>query len=143
MKTHVPKQSEVSNRKWYLIDAKDVILGKLAVKGANIIRGKEKVDFIAHMDCGDFLIVLNAAEVKTTGKKDEQKMYYRHSGYKGGLKERTLGQLRIENPVRIIEDAIAGMIPHNKLKKDMLKRLKVYPGADHPHEAQTPSTITI
>lgn len=143
MKTYVPTQKEVSAKKWFLLDAKDIILGKLAVKAANIIRGKNKVHFVSHMDCGDFLIIINAATVKTTGKKDEQKMYYRHSGYKGGLKERSLGQLRTENPIRIIEDAVAGMIPHNKLKKDMVNRLKVYAGAEHPHQAQNPTTITI
>lgn len=143
MKTYVPTQQETADKKWYLIDANDVILGKMAVKAVNILRGKNKVDFTAHLDCGDFLIVINAATIKTTGNKENQKMYYRHSGWKGGLKSRTLGQLRTENPIRIIHDAIAGMIPHNKLKKNLLGRLKIYAGNQHPHSAQTPITITI
>lgn len=143
MKTYVPTQQETGAKKWYLIDANEVILGKLAVKAANILRGKDKVDFTAHLDCGDFLIVINAAAIKATGDKENQKMYYRHSGWKGGLKTRTLGQLRKENPLRVIHDAVAGMIPHNKLKKGLLGRLKIYADNQHPHAAQTPVTITL
>ncbi|MBU2524378.1 50S ribosomal protein L13 [Patescibacteria group bacterium] len=143
MKTAVPKNSDFGTRKWFQIDAEDLILGKLATKAANIIRGKDKTCFAAHVDCGDFLIVTNAKKIKVTGNKEEQKMYYRHSGYPGGLKTKPFNKMREEKPTHIIEHAVAGMIPKNKLKKTMLKRLKVYAGTVHSHEAQQPEIIKL
>ena len=126
MTTFVPQIIANNERKWYLIDAKNVVLGKLAVQAANILRGKNKNDFTPHLDRGDYLIITNANKIKLTGNKEKNKLYYNHTGYIGHLKTKTAEKLKQENPTKIIELAIKGMIPLNKLQKDILKRLKVF-----------------
>ncbi len=135
MKTYSPKASDIV-RKWHVVDASGQTLGRLATKVAILLRGKHKPLYAPHLDTGDFVIVVNAAEIRVTGKKAEQKTYYRHSGYPGGLKSTSFAKLRQEHPTRIIEHAVKGMLPHNRLGAAMLKKLKVYAGPDHPHQAQ-------
>ena len=142
MGTFQAKKGEV-DRQWVLIDAKDMVLGKLAVKAASILRGKTKPEFTPHADVGDFVVVINADKVLLTGDKVEQKTYYRHSGYMGGLKERTARQVMEKKPEEIIRHAVKGMLPKNSLGRSMFKKLKVYVGENHPHEAQQPQTITL
>jgi large subunit ribosomal protein L13 len=142
VKTFTPKAGEIE-RKWYLIDAEGVTLGKLAVVAANLLRGKGKAQFSPHMDMGDFVIVINAEKVKVTGNKVEDKKYYRHSWYPGGIKMETFREKLEKNPSQIIELAVHGMLPKNKLHKDFLKKLKVYAGEAYPHEAQKPQKIEV
>lgn len=118
-------------RRWYLVDAKDQILGRLATKVARLLSGKEKVAYVPYLDAGDYVVVINAVEVAVTGKKEKQKTYYRHSGYPGGLRAETLGELRERRPEEIIRRAVKGMLPKNKLQKSMLRRLYVFAGAEH------------
>jgi large subunit ribosomal protein L13 len=125
-------------RKWYVVDAKGKTLGRLASEVAMLLRGKHKPQFTPHVDTGDFVIVINAAQVELTGKKLEKKIYYRHSGYPGGLKAITAGDLRAKNPQRMIELAVKGMLPKNSLGRQQFKKLKVYAGSEHPHQAQQP-----
>ena len=142
MKTFMEKKETV-NRKWYVIDAENLPLGRVAAKAANILRGKHKVTFTPHIDCGDYVIIVNADKVKLTGNKLEQKMYYNHSGFPGGLRERN-AKTMIENyPVEMVERAVKGMLPHNRLGRATAKKLFVYAGADHKHSAQKPESITI
>lgn len=141
-KTFSPKQGDIKPE-WLLVDVKGKILGRVANKIADLLRGKGKTNFSKHLECGDFIVVINAAEVKLTGKKDSQKEYHKHSRYPGGLKTTTPDKLRQENPAMIIEHAVAGMIPNNKLKKQVMKRLKVYGGAEHEHLAQNPKIINL
>jgi large subunit ribosomal protein L13 len=141
MKTYSPKKADI-NRKWYLVDAKGQTLGRLATKVAVKLRGKDKPLFAPHVDCGDFVVVINAAEVAVTGNKMDQKMYYRHSGFPGGIKKTPLKKMIQLKPESVIEKAIEGMIPGNRLRKDILKKLKVYAGSEHPHEAQKPEILT-
>ena len=143
MKTFVPKKPDMQQQKWYIIDAENQTLGKLSTKIANILRGKDKAIFTPHMDCGDMVVVINAEKVAVTGNKEEQKMYYRHSGYPGGLKQRSLGEQREKNPTKILEVAVKGMLPKNRLNKDFMRKLKIYPGSEHPHTAQQPETVTL
>ncbi len=126
------------DRQWYLIDAEDLILGRLATQIADILRGKNKVNFTPHVDCGDFVVVVNADKVKMTGKKLDQKMYTTHSGYLGGLKETPYKDVMKTHPERVIEHAVKGMLPKNRLQQKFMNKLKVYSGPDHPHEAQQP-----
>ncbi len=133
MKTHSPKKEEI-RREWYFFDAKEEILGRLATRVAQVLMGKQKPYFVRHLDCGDFAVVVNADKVKVSGKKEKQKNYYHHSGYSGGLKITPLGKMRQVHPERIIEHAVAGMLPDNKLKKGMMKRLKIFVGEEHPHK---------
>ncbi len=142
MKTFIPGKDELK-KKWYLIDAEGKILGRLATQIAMILSGKNKPIYTPHLDTGDFVVVINAAKVKVTGRKEEQKIYYYHSGYIGSLRERTLGEMRQRKPVEIIYRAVKGMIPKNKLGRKMLTKLKVYPGEDHLHEAQKPEKIEV
>ena len=142
MKTTVTKKSDIV-RKWYLIDASDIILGKLGVRAADILRGKNKVIFSPSVDCGDNLIVINASKIKVTGGKEEKKHYYRHSGYPGGLKSLTLAEMMEKDPRKVIEIAVRGMLPKNKLAREMIKKLKVYSGETHDHEAQKPEKIEV
>lgn len=142
MKTYSPKQSELK-RQWYLVDIKGLTVGKVATRIADILRGKHKVTFSPHLDCGDFVIVVNAKELRLTGNKMLQKTYHYHTRYPGGLKATTAEKLLATRPEKIIEHAVAGMIPHNKLKKDILKKLKVYGGSDHKHEAQQPKILAL
>jgi len=141
-KTYSPKQIDIKPE-WFLVDVKGQVLGRIVTKIANLLRGKGKTIFSKHVECGDFVVVINAAEVKLTGKKDLQKEYHKHSRFPGGLKTTTPGKLRQENPAMIIEHAVAGMLPDNKLKKSVLKRLKVYGGAEHEMTAHKPKAITL
>jgi large subunit ribosomal protein L13 len=136
-KTYSAKASELDPQ-WYLIDAENMVLGRLASQVAQILRGKHKPTFTAHMNCGDFVIVVNAARIAVTGKRLDQKMYYRHSQYPGGLKTESLRHLLARKPEAVIERAVEGMLPHNRLGDDILSRLKVYAGPAHPHHAQKP-----
>ena len=140
MKTLFAKKDDL-NRKWYVIDAKDEILGKLAVKVATCLRGKNKPIFTPNADTGDFIIVINADKKRLTGKKLSDKVYYHHSGYIGGIKGETAKELLVNNPEKIIEKAVWGMMPKNTLGKTMIKKLKVYRGAEHPHKAQSPEIL--
>ena len=142
MKTYMAK-FEPEKRKWYLIDAKGKTLGRVATQVANILRGKNKPTFTPHVDCGDFVVVINAKYVNLTGKKLEQKKYYRHSGYIGGLKEVTAADMLDKYPERVIIHAVKGMLPKNKLSNRLITKLKVYPEANHPHKAQKPITIEV
>ena len=121
-------------RQWHLFDAKGKILGRLATQVAQLLMGKGKPYFVRHLDCGDYVVVLNAQDVKVTGKKDEKKMYYRHSGYPGGFRQEALKKWREEKPEEIIFHAVRGMLPQNKLRDRMLKRLKVFAGEEHPYQ---------
>lgn len=142
MKTVSAKASDVS-RKWWLIDAKDQVLGQVAVKAANLLRGKEKVLFTPHVDTGDFVIVVNAEKVRLTGKKEEQKTYMSFSGYVGGHKSENVRARRARHPELLVERAIRGMIPHNRLGRAVYRKLKVYRGENHPHAAQQPAVVEI
>ncbi|BDP99853.1 50S ribosomal protein L13 [Aquiluna sp. KACHI24] len=142
MRTYSPKASELSHE-WFVIDATDVVLGRLATHAAALLRGKHKPTFAAHMDNGDFVIIINADKVALTGSKLAQKKAYRHSGYPGGLTATTYSELLEKNPERAIEKAIRGMLPKNSLGDQQLGKLKVYKGANHPHVAQQPKPFTI
>lgn len=141
MKSYIAKLAEVE-RKWYVIDAEDKTLGKIAAEVASILRGKKKPIYTPHVDTGDYVIVINAEKVRVTGKKEEQKIYKSHSGYPGGLKETTLRELRAKKPEEIIRHAVKGMMPKGKLGRQMFKKLKVYAGPEHPHTAQNPEEWT-
>jgi large subunit ribosomal protein L13 len=140
MKTQFAKKGSVE-RKWYVVDAKDAVLGRLATKVATYIRGKNKPVFTPHVDTGDFVIVINADKVRLTGKKLTDKIYYHHSGYIGGLKARTAKELMDKKPEKLIEHAVWGMLPKNRLGRAMIKKLKVYKGSEHPHKAQSPEIL--
>ncbi len=137
MKTYSAKKDEI-NRKWYLIDATDKPLGRLASKVASILRGKHKPVFTPHIDTGDFVIVINASKVKLTGNKKDNNVKYRHSGYPGGIKEIPLAKMMEETPEKVIHNAVRGMIPKNRLGRKIIMKLKVYKGDTHPHESQRP-----
>jgi large subunit ribosomal protein L13 len=136
MKTYSIKAAEIE-RQWHVLDASDKILGKLATEAAKLLMGKHKPTFSRHLDTGDFVVIINAAKVRFTGKKAEQKLYRSHSGYPGGLKTVNLERMMATDPARVIEHAVKGMLPHNRLGAQMLKKLKVYAGEEHPHLAQT------
>jgi large subunit ribosomal protein L13 len=140
VKTYMARTGEVS-RKWHLIDADGQVLGRMATRIADLLRGKGKAEFTPHMDTGDFVVVINAAKVKLTGKKDLQKTYTRYSGYPGGLKTIPVARVRERHPERLVEHAVAGMMPKNKLGRALLLKLKVYAGAEHPHAAQKPAAV--
>ena len=137
MKTFAPKKDEIE-KKWWLIDADGKILGRLATEISVLLRGKGKATFAHFMDTGDFVVVINAEKVQVTGRKLEQKKYYHHTGYPGGIKEKTLNELMDTNPEEVLRKAVWGMIPKNKLGRKIYKKLKVYRGSNHPHEAQNP-----
>ena len=142
MKTRSIKQSEI-NKKWWLVDAQGQTLGRFSSKIAQILRGKHKVDFTPHMDMGDFVIVINAEKVKLSGSKESDKVYFRHTGYPGGVKETKYSEMMQKFPERIVENAIKGMLPHNRLGRKILLNLKVYKGEEHPHLAQQPKPLKI
>ena len=142
MKTFSAKASEIP-RKWWIIDAKNQVLGRVAVKAANLLRGKEKTVFTPHVDTGDFVIVVNADKVRVTGKKEEQKTYMSFSGYVGGHKSENVRARRERHPELLIERAVRGMIPHNRLGRSVYRKLKVYRGEDHPHVAQQPARVKL
>ncbi len=142
MKTPLPKVNEIE-KKWYVVDATDKVLGRLATQIALRLRGKHRPDFTPHLDTGDFIIVINAEKVRLTGNKPDQKMYHKHSGYLGGLKSMTARQMLEKKPEEVIRLAVRRMLPKNKLARHQLKKLKVYRGGEHPHEAQTPEPLEI
>ena len=137
MPTYTPKAGDTT-REWYVIDATDVVLGRLAVAAATLLRGKHKPTYTPNVDGGDFVIVINADKVAIGGDKLQKKFAYRHSGYPGGLRRRTIGELMQKHPTRVVENAILGMIPHTKLGRQIQKKLRVYVGPNHPHTAQQP-----
>src|ERR1051325_1725904 len=141
MKTYLPKVN-VDQRKWHLIDANGAVLGRLAVQIANVLRGKNKPIYTDHLDAGDFVVVINAEKVVLTGKKEDQKLFMSYSGWKGGERYRSVAQIRAKHPERLILHAVKGMIPKNRLGARLLTKLKVYKGANHPHGAQKPATLT-
>src|SRR5665811_646295 len=141
-RTFTPTPADIE-RSWYVVDAEGVPLGRLASEVAQILRGKHKAKFAPHMDMGDFVIVVNADKVVVTGNKETEKVYYRHSGYPGGLRANTLGQLRTDHPDRLVTNAVRGMVPKNRLGRQVLTKLKVYAGPAHPHEAQKPQPLTL
>jgi large subunit ribosomal protein L13 len=140
VKTYYAKPGEVE-REWLLIDAEDQVLGRVASKAAQILRGKHKPTYTPHVDTGDFVVIVNADKIRVTGKKLTDKEYYRHSGYPGGLKCETFEEAMAKHPERVIEHAVKGMLPKNTLGRAMAKKLKVYAGAEHPHMAQAPREI--
>jgi large subunit ribosomal protein L13 len=142
MKTFSAKASEVT-RKWWIIDAKDQVLGQVAVKAAKLLRGKEKTIYTPHIDSGDFVVVINADKVRLTGKKEDQKSYMSFSGYVGGHKSESARARRARHPELLVERAVRGMIPHNRLGRAIYRKLKVYRGDSHPHAAQQPHVVTL
>lgn len=142
-KTFTPKAQSKEEKKWYLIDAEGKRLGRLAVKIAIILRGKNKPSFTPHLDMGDYVVVINADKIRLTGRKEEQKEYIHHTGFLGHLRRKPISEVRKTNPSRILEDAVAGMIHRNRLKKFILRKLKIYPGSEHPHTAQKLETLSI
>ena len=142
MRTYSPKPGDIQ-REWHVIDASDVILGKLAVQAANLLRGKHKPTFAPHMDTGDFVIVVNAEKISVTGAKRTEKLYHRHSGYPGGMRTRTLNDMLERRPEEVIRLAVKGMLPRNRLARKQLTKLKVYAGPEHPHVAQKPQPMEI
>ena len=140
MRTHSTKPSEIE-RQWYVVDAEGRTLGRLASEIAKILKGKHKPIYAPHLDTGDYVVVINARKIHVTGRKMDQKMYHRHSGYPGGLTSITLREQLKRHPTRVIRSAVKGMLPHNRLGRSMLKKLKVYADAAHPHEAQQPRPL--
>jgi large subunit ribosomal protein L13 len=142
VRTYSPKPGDVQ-RQWHVIDATDVVLGRLAVQAATLLRGKHKPTYAPHVDFGDFVVVVNAGKVALTGDKRQTKLAYRHSGYPGGLHSVTVGELLEKDPRKAVEKAVWGMLPKNKLSRQLLKKLKVYAGPEHPHAAQQPRSFEI
>ena len=140
MKTHLPKVN-LDQRKWHVIDANGAVLGRLAAQVANVLRGKNKPIYTAHMDAGDFVVVINAEKVVVTGKKETQKTFMTYSGWKGGERYRTVEQVRARTPEKLITHAVRGMVPKNRLGRVLMTKLKVYKGGDHPHSAQQPEKL--
>jgi large subunit ribosomal protein L13 len=136
--TYVPKEGEVK-KSWVIIDAEDKVLGRVAAEAASVLRGKHKPEFTPYLDCGDNVIIVNATKAKVTGNKFTDKEYYRHSGYPGGIKDTTYGKMLEKHPTRPMTMAVTGMLPHNRLGRDLATNLRVYPGAEHPHAAQDPT----
>ncbi|WP_412061560.1 50S ribosomal protein L13 [Rubrivirga sp. IMCC45206] len=141
-KTYSAKPGDVEQA-WHVVDAENVVVGRLAARVATILRGKHKPEYTPHMDVGDHVIVINAEKVRFTGKKETDKEYFRHSGYPGGIRSRTPKELRVSKPHFIVENAVKGMLPRTKLGRQLYKKLHVYVGAEHPHEAQQPQTLDI
>lgn len=142
MRTYVPKAGEMP-RTWYVVDAAGQTLGRLATRIAMVLRGKHKAAFSPHLDCGDFVIVINAERVALTGRKRQQKVYRHHTGYMGGLREMPFERMLAMHPERVIRFAVWGMLPHNRLGRAMLRKLKVYAGPQHPHQAQQPKPLDL
>ncbi|MCK5533630.1 50S ribosomal protein L13 [bacterium] len=142
MKTYMAKEKEI-NKKWYLIDGTDVVLGRLSVFVANLLRGKSKPTFTAHVDAGDFVIVINAEKIRLTGNKLKQKIHYHHSGYPGGIKGIRYDKLMSETPQKAVRLAVKGMLPHNRLGRRLITKLKIYRGEEHSHSSQNPEIIKI
>ena len=142
MKSYMQKKETVE-RNWYVIDATDIALGRLATKTATMLRGKHKATYTPHIDCGDYIIITNASKIKLTGDKLNKKIYYNHSGYTGGLRTRTAKEMVESYPVEMVERAVKGMLPHNRLGRQMYKKLFVYEGETHPHMAQKPVVVEV
>ena len=142
MGSFVPTAGSVQ-RQWHVIDAEDLVLGRVATEAARLLQGKHKPIYTPYIDTGDHVVVLNAAKVKLTGRKEEQKLYRRHSGYEGGLREERAVDVRKRQPIRLVEEAVRGMLPKTKMGYAMYRKLKVYAGADHPHSAQQPQKIEV
>jgi len=142
VKTFSAKPQDIE-RRWFVVDAQGQTLGRLATRIATVLRGKHKPIYTPHMDCGDYVIVVNADKIHVTGQKLEQKTYYRHSGYPGGLRQVSLRRQLQVHPDRVIEAAVRGMLPHNRLGRKMFKKLKIYAGPTHPHEAQQPTALEL
>jgi large subunit ribosomal protein L13 len=142
VRTYSPKPGDVTHD-WHVIDATDVVLGRLASQAAKLLRGKHKPIFAPHADTGDFVVIVNASKVAVSGNKRDAKLLYRHSGYPGGLRSQTVGQLLDTRPERLVEKAIVGMLPHNTLGRSLARKLKVYAGPEHPHAAQKPQPFEI
>ena len=142
MKSYMQKKETVE-RNWYVIDATDIALGRLATKAATMLRGKHKATYTPHIDCGDYIIITNASKVKLTGDKLNKKLYYNHSGYTGGLRTRTAKEMVSKYPVEMVETAIRGMLPNGRLGRQMYKKLFVYEGETHPHMAQKPEVLEV
>jgi large subunit ribosomal protein L13 len=142
VRTYSPKSGDVE-RRWHVIDATDVVLGRLASQAATLLRGKHKPIYAPHVDTGDFVVIVNADKIALTGNKREQKIAYRHSGYTGGLREVRYADLLAKDPRKAIEKAVKGMLPHTSLGRQMIKKLKVYAGPEHPHQAQKPESYEI
>jgi large subunit ribosomal protein L13 len=140
MKTHLPKVN-LDQRKWHVIDADGAVLGRVAAQVANILRGKDKPVYTPHLDAGDFVVVINAAKILVTGKKETNKKFMSYSGWKGGEKYRTVAQVRAQHPEKLITHAVRGMVPKNRLGRVLMTKLKVYKGPEHPHAAQQPQTL--
>ena len=138
MRTYSPRPLDTTERTWYVVDAQDLVLGRLATRVATVLRGKHKPTFAPHMDMGDYVIVVNADKVRLTGAKGDQKLAYRHSGFPGGLKSVPFARMLAERPERLVERAVRGMLPRNTVGRAQLRKLKVYAGPDHPHAAQQP-----
>jgi large subunit ribosomal protein L13 len=139
-KTYSTKPTDVE-RKWYVVDAQGQTLGRMAARIAHILKGKHKVEYVPHMDVGDFVIVINAEKIHVTGRKMDQKIYYHHSGYPGGLSKMNLRDQLVKHPTRAVERAVRGMLPKNRLGRKMFSKLKVYAGSEHPHTAQKPEVL--
>jgi len=135
------KEQGLAERRWLVLDADGAVLGRLATRAANLLRGKGKPSFTPHVDCGDFVVVINAAKVKLTGKKESEKLYHHHTGFPGGIRSVRAEDMRARHPERLIERAVIGMLPKNRLSKALLTKLKVYSGSEHPHQAQKPETL--
>ena len=142
MKTYLPK-ADVNQRKWHVIDANGAVLGRLAAKVADVLRGKNKPVFTPHLDAGDFVVVINAEKVMVTGKKETDKLYMTYSGWKGGERYRSVAELRSRTPERLITNAVHGMLPKNRLGRRLITKLKVYRGSEHPHKAQQPAEMKV
>jgi len=142
VRTFTAKKEEIE-REWYVVDAEGQTLGRLASKIAPILKGKHKPIYTPHLDCGDFVVVINAEKVRVTGRKMDQKFYYRHSGYPGGIKSISLRDQLVRHPERVVQAAVRGMLPKNKLGRRMIKKLKVYAGDSHPHAAQQPESLEL
>jgi large subunit ribosomal protein L13 len=142
MTTYTAKAGQIQQG-WYVVDAQDKVLGRLAVQIATRLRGKHKPEYTPHIDTGDFIVVVNAAKLRVTGRKDERKVYYRHTGYPGGLKQTNFKKLQAKKPTRVLQLAVKGMLPKGPLGYAMLRKLKVYAGATHPHSAQQPKALEI
>ncbi len=142
MRTFSLKASQIE-RKWYLVDAQGKVLGRLATELASVLRGKRKPTYTPHLDNGDNVVVINAEKVMVTGKKREQKLYYHHTGYPGGLRTNTFAELQARKPEQIVKLAVKGMLPHNRLGRQMLKKLHIYAGSEHPHNSQNPQPLEL
>lgn len=144
MKTYIAREKEIEeSKRWYIVDAEGQVLGRMASKIAHILRGKNKPIYSPHQDVGDYIVVVNAEKIKLTGKKMEQKTYFRHSGYPGGVTQTPVSLMLQRHPERVVEYAVKRMMPKNALGRDMFKKLKVYAGSDHPHKAQQPQTLDL